>query len=78
VRRSQRKSLSLGVKFIHISQSPDKMRPEDSYYLGTSWISPAPSTNPMDQFKGVVAESFEVRLEIIHFEGAARLPAERT
>src|SRR5205809_990138 len=52
------------------------MRPEGSYFRGSSWVSPAPSFD-LDSIKTVISNCSMYALELVHPEGAARLSAER-
>jgi len=58
------------------------MRPTGGHFIGSSWVSPAPSTSSKHQSKSYCSEGFLDTLELILLEGAARLlssrrPAER-
>jgi hypothetical protein len=59
-------------ELTRIFHSPSQIRPKDSYFLGNSWVSPAPSTDLTDRSKRIV-ESFQNTQELIRFEGAARI-----
>jgi hypothetical protein len=62
-------------ELTRIFHSPSQIRPKDSYFLGNSWVSPAPSTDLTDRSKRIV-ESFQNTQELIRFEGLLGL-AER-
>ena len=56
---------------------PSEMRTKGSYFRGSSWVNPAPSALSLDPIQIVISDCSTYALELIHSEGAARLPAER-
>jgi hypothetical protein len=46
------------MKLTRIFYSPSEMRPKVSYFVGSSWVSPAPSIDVEETIQTVIVESF--------------------
>ena len=64
------------LHLTRIFRSPSEMRPKDSCFSRKEPAAAGPSID-LRSIQIVILESFQNALELIRFEGAARLPAER-